>query len=68
MAIFYVCETRNSTPCVFSPRTMQPLWKRTGGDTARCIRHGALITDEIHEPSIEAARKRVKKESAHSTR
>ena len=41
------CDTfGNETPCIFTERTMMPLWKRTGGDIARCIRHGNLICNE----------------------
>jgi hypothetical protein len=54
---FYVCDVYGKTPCVFSERTMRPLWKRSGGDIARCIRHGALITTETRQPDVEAARK-----------
>lgn len=42
---FYFCDSDRST-CIFTERTMRPLWKRTGGDIARCIRHGQLITTE----------------------
>ncbi len=50
MATFYICDMADGTretPCVFSEWTMRPLWKRTGGDIARCIRHGSLITIEM---------------------
>ncbi len=57
---FYVCdagESHGTTPCVFTERSMQRLWKRSGGDIARCIRHGSLICNETRQPDIEAARK-----------
>ena len=63
MPRFYVCDCLRGTPCTFSEKTMQPLWEKSGGDIARCIRHGALICSEIDAPTIEDARKRVKKES-----
>jgi hypothetical protein len=63
MTKFYVCEVLRDTPCTFSERTMGPLWKRTGGDIARCVRHGALITSEVWAESIEEARRQVKKET-----
>ena len=46
MATYYVCDTTNGTPCTFTERSMQKLWKRSGGDIARCVRHGALICNE----------------------
>jgi hypothetical protein len=55
---FYVCDgSDNSTPCVFTEFSMRNLWKRSGGDIARCIRHGALICNETQQPDIETARK-----------
>lgn len=60
---FYVCETNGrETPCIFTERTMQPLWKRTGGDIARCIRHGNLISREIEAESKEALKAKWKVE------
>lgn len=58
MPIFYVCDTGDgTTPCTFTEYTMRNLWKRTGGDLARCVRHGALICNETRQPDIETARK-----------
>ena len=52
MSRFFICEVLgNKTPCIFSESSMRPLWKRTGGDIARCIRHGALITNEMEASS-----------------
>ena len=50
---FYICEVMDErqTRCIFTESSMRPLWKRTGGDIARCIRHGALITNEMEAPS-----------------
>ncbi len=36
---------------------MRNLWKRTGGDIARCIRHGALICNATQQPDRKAAKK-----------
>jgi len=57
MMRFYVCDTTHGTPCVFTERSMQKLWQRSGGDIARCIRHGSLICNETTQPDIKAARK-----------
>jgi hypothetical protein len=58
---FYVCDCMRGTPCIFTERTMQPLWKRTGGDIARCIRHGALICYEYAAESKKELRKRLER-------
>jgi len=60
---FYVCGTHHGTSCTFSERTMHPLWKRSGGDIARCVRHGALIDEEVTAHTIEEARKIVKQQA-----
>jgi hypothetical protein len=57
MPTFYVCDTTNGTPCTFTEHSMRKLWKRSGGDIARCVRHGALICNETRQPDIETARK-----------
>lgn len=66
MPKFYVCEHhgygKDKTPCVFTESSMRPLWKRSNGDVARCIRHGALITVETTQPDIESARQWAKSE------
>lgn len=55
---FYFCEGDwRGRCCIFTERTMEPLWKRSGGDIARCIRHGALITTERDFPDREDAEK-----------
>lgn len=45
---FYYCDARHlgKTPCVFTEHSMQRIWKRSGGDIARCPRHGQLICNE----------------------
>lgn len=53
---FFFCETHRETCCIFTLKSMYSMWKRTGGDTARCIRHGALITTEREFPDKKAAR------------
>lgn len=54
---FYFCDhvDKRSRCCIFTEQTMRPLWKRTGGDIARCIRHGALITTERDFPNKKEA-------------
>ena len=37
---------RGERGCIYTEASMRPLWARNGGDVARCIRHGALITYE----------------------
>jgi hypothetical protein len=40
---------------------MKSLWKKTGGDIARCIRHGALISweeDAVSKRELHALLKR----------
>jgi hypothetical protein len=63
---FYVCECLCGTPCAFTERTMQPLWKKTGGDIARCIRHGALITYEFRAVSKKQLHANLKREEARA--
>lgn len=46
----YFCDVDYPrTPCVFTDYSMRNLWKRSGGDIARCIRHGSLICNEAEE-------------------
>jgi hypothetical protein len=40
---------------------MKPLWKKTGGDIARCIRHGALICHEEDAASKRELRAELKR-------
>lgn len=53
---FYFCDSEKST-CIFTERSMQSLWKKTGGDICRCIRHGQIITTRRDFPDKEQARK-----------
>ncbi len=59
---FYVCDCLHSTPCIFTEWTMKPLWKKTGGDIARCVRHGALITSEFDAASKKELHAKLKEE------
>lgn len=61
---FYVCDTPVGTPCVFTEQSMRKLWKRTNGDIARCIRHGALICTETEQPDLRTAQKWARGEAA----
>jgi hypothetical protein len=62
MKHFYICDYYHGTPCIFTEQTMRPLWKKTGGDIARCIRHGALITNERDAESKKELHAQIKRE------
>lgn len=53
---FYICDETRKTPCIFTESSMRMLWKRSGGDIARCVRHGQLICTETDQPDKKAAR------------
>jgi hypothetical protein len=58
---FYVCSCHNGeTPCLFTEQTMKKLWERATLDLARCIRHGALIDEEMDATDKKAAHTRIK--------
>lgn len=66
MMRFYYCETTRHTPCVFSEQTMMPLWKKTGGDIPRCIRHGSLISNELEAETKTIAKWKLRQPGSES--
>lgn len=59
LQVFFVCDATGTgiTPCTFTESSMQKLWKRSGGDIARCVRHGALICNEVWRETKQEAQK-----------
>jgi len=63
MPRYYVCDQLTlgrDTPCIFDQYSMRNIWKRSGGDIGRCIRHGQLICNEMEAPSKKELHKRLK--------
>jgi len=65
MSRFYVCSESRETRCIFTEWSMRLLWKRTGGEIARCIRHGMLIDYEADAASKKELRERLERPKEH---